>query len=151
MRFRNKVAIVTGAAQGIGEAYAHALAAEGAAVVVADIDKKGQAVADAIRRAGGDAQFVEVDVSSNESTRAMAAAAIKAFGGIDFLVNNAAIYKTMKMAGLLGVDWDYYENVVQPPSLVTPTRPPADSTSWRTIARPIPAPPRSRSRDFSTR
>ena len=43
------------------------------------------------------------------------------------------------------------QKVVQPPSLVTPTRPPADSTSWRTIASPIPAPPRSRSRDFSTR
>jgi NAD(P)-dependent dehydrogenase (short-subunit alcohol dehydrogenase family) len=109
VQFRNKVAIVTGAAQGIGEAYAHALAAQGAAVVVADIDKKGQAVADAIRRAGGDACFAEVDVSSNESTRAMAAAAIRQYGGIDFLVNNAAIYKTMKMAGLLGVDWDYYE------------------------------------------
>ena len=43
------------------------------------------------------------------------------------------------------------QNVVQPPSLLTPTRPPAASTSWRTIASPIPAPPRSRSRDFSTR
>lgn len=110
MRFEGKVAVVTGAGQGIGEAYARALAREGARVVVADVQKaKGEAVADSIREAGGEARFVEVDVASPEGTQAMAASACEAFGGIDLLVNNAAIYHGMKIASLLTVDWDYYK------------------------------------------
>lgn len=110
MQLENKVAIVTGAAQGIGEAYARGIAREGAAVVVADIDKdKGQAVAESINREGGEASFVEVDVSSIESTQAMGEAAIQKFGGIDFLVNNAAIFGGMKIAPLVKIDWDYYQ------------------------------------------
>jgi 3-oxoacyl-[acyl-carrier protein] reductase len=109
MRFAGKVAVVTGAGQGIGEAYAHGLAREGARVVVAEIDKeRGARVAEAIRGGGGEALFVEVDVASADSTRAMAEAAREAFGGIDLLVNNAAIYHGMKLAGLLNVEWDYY-------------------------------------------
>lgn len=110
MRFEGKVAVVTGAGQGIGEAYARGLAREGARVVVADIQKdKGQAVAEAIREGGGEALAVEVDVASPESTLAMADAAREAFGGVDLLVNNAAIYHGMKIASLLDVDWDYYK------------------------------------------
>ncbi len=72
MQLENKVAIVTGAAQGIGEAYARGVARKGAAVVVADIDKdKGQAVAESINGDGGEASFVEVDVSSIEYTQAL--------------------------------------------------------------------------------
>jgi len=111
MRFRDKVAVVTGAGQGIGEAYAEALAREGARVAVADVQKeKGEAVAEAIRKKGGDALFVEVDVASSESTQGMAGAITEAFGGIDLLVNNAAIYHGMKIASLLTVDWDYYKH-----------------------------------------
>lgn len=110
MRFEGKVAVVTGAGQGIGEAYARALAGEGARVVVADVQKdKGQAVAGSIAEGGGEALFVEVDVASPESTLAMAEAAREAFGGVDLLVNNAAIYHGMKIASLLTVDWDYYK------------------------------------------
>jgi NAD(P)-dependent dehydrogenase (short-subunit alcohol dehydrogenase family) len=111
MQFEGKVAVVTGAGQGIGEAYAKAIAEAGASVVVAEINKsQGERVADEIRVAGGDALFVEVDVASPDSTAAMAAQAIDAYGGIDFLVNNAAIYHDMKLNGLTRVDWDYYKS-----------------------------------------
>jgi NAD(P)-dependent dehydrogenase (short-subunit alcohol dehydrogenase family) len=109
-RFEGKVAIVTGAAQGIGEAYARALAAEGAAVVVADLNAdKGAVVAKSIEADGGRAVFVGVDVSSPESTAEMAQATVASFGGIDYLVNNAAIYGDMKLDVLVNVDWDYYK------------------------------------------
>ena len=103
-----KVAIVTGAGGGIGEGYAKALANEGAKVVVAEIKKEnGERVAEEIRSAGGTASFVEVDVGSEASTLAMAESAIGEFGGIDFLVNNAAIFGDMELASLLTVDLDY--------------------------------------------
>jgi 3-oxoacyl-[acyl-carrier protein] reductase len=105
-----KVAIVTGSGGGIGEGYAKALAAAGAKVVVAEIDKeKGERVAESLRAGGADALFVEVDVSSPASTQALAARAVEQFGGIDFLVNNAAIFGNMKLASLMDVDWDYYQ------------------------------------------
>jgi NAD(P)-dependent dehydrogenase (short-subunit alcohol dehydrogenase family) len=104
MRFEGKVAIVTGAARGIGEAYARALAGEGASVVVADLSEKGKAVADEI---GG--LYVETDVSDPESVQRLAEAAVTRYGGIDLLVNNAAIYGDMKLDFLFTVDWDYYK------------------------------------------
>jgi 3-oxoacyl-[acyl-carrier protein] reductase len=108
-RFTGKVAVVTGAAQGIGETYARRLAAEGAAVVVADVAvERGTMVAKEISATGGRAIFVETDVSSPESAEAMAAATVAEFGGIDLLVNNAAIYGGMKLDLLLTVPWDYY-------------------------------------------
>jgi NAD(P)-dependent dehydrogenase (short-subunit alcohol dehydrogenase family) len=109
-RFEGKVAVVTGAAQGIGEAYARALAAEGAAVVVADLNEEaGRLVAKSLEADGCRAIFVRTDVSSAESAEAMVATAVEELGGIDLLVNNAAIYGDMKFDLLVTVDWDYYK------------------------------------------
>jgi NAD(P)-dependent dehydrogenase (short-subunit alcohol dehydrogenase family) len=104
LRFTDKVAVVTGAAQGIGEAYARALAAEGASVVVADLNAEaGEKVASDI-----DGLFVRTDVASAESAAALVEATVAAYGGIDLLVNNAAIYGDMQFDLLISVDWDYY-------------------------------------------
>lgn len=104
-RFTDKTAIVTGAAGGIGEAYARALAAEGAYVVIADVnDAAGQAVADSI---GG--RYVHTDVADPESAAALAQAVVDERGGIDLLVNNAAIYGGMKLDFLITVPWEYYK------------------------------------------
>jgi 3-oxoacyl-[acyl-carrier protein] reductase len=107
--FDGKVAVVTGSAGGIGEAYAKALAAERAAVVVADLKAdQAERVAKEIEDGGGSALAVTVDVSAEESAEAMAGTAVEAFGGIDFLVNNAAIYGDMDLQPLLSVDLGYY-------------------------------------------
>ncbi len=109
MRFEEKTAIVTGAAQGIGEAYARAIAEEGAAVVVADLNAEaGERVAKEIEADGGRALFVSCDVSSQESASGLAERVEAELGGIDGLVNNAAIYGAMQFDLLITVDWDYY-------------------------------------------
>jgi NAD(P)-dependent dehydrogenase (short-subunit alcohol dehydrogenase family) len=109
VRFENKIAIVTGAGQGIGEAYAKALAAEGARVAIADLNgEQADRVAKEIEASGGAASPVVVDVADPESANAMAEAVVRAYGGIDLLVNNAAIYGGMKIESLMKVDLDYY-------------------------------------------
>jgi NAD(P)-dependent dehydrogenase (short-subunit alcohol dehydrogenase family) len=106
-RLDGKVAIVTGAGgrgNSIGGAYAKGLAAAGAAVVVADLNEAGaKAVAEEIMAAGGTAIGVQVDVASESSTLAMAAAAKEAFGGVDILVNNAAL--------MVDISYDNFETV----------------------------------------
>jgi 3-oxoacyl-[acyl-carrier protein] reductase len=105
MRLRDKVAIITGAGQGLGRAYAQRLAKEGARVVVAELNAdKGQAVA---REVNG--QFVRTDVSDEASCNALAAAALDKFGRIDILVNNAAMFSTLAMRPFWEIpaaEWD---------------------------------------------
>ncbi|MEU0499963.1 SDR family oxidoreductase [Nocardia sp. NPDC005998] len=109
-RFSGRTAIVTGAAQGIGAAYAKALAHEGANVVVADLNtERGKEVAAQITAAGDTAIFGEVDIADPESATALADLTVREFGAIDHLVNNAAIYGDMKLNLLLTVPWDYYK------------------------------------------
>ena len=92
-RLKNKVAVITGGGAGIGRATCELFAEEGAAVIVAERDETtGREVAESIVSSGGLAQFVCVDVANEESVQAMAAAAEKAFGRIDILVNNAAVF-----------------------------------------------------------
>lgn len=93
MRLKDKVAIVTGGAAGIGRAYCFGLAREGAKVVIADINEKGAlATGREIEAKGGKALALKVDVSDPQSTLAMAEKAGNTFGRIDVLVNNAAFY-----------------------------------------------------------
>jgi 3(or 17)beta-hydroxysteroid dehydrogenase len=91
-RVQDKVAIVTGGASGVGKADCLLLAREGAKVIVTDIDEKnGQAVAEEIGKAGGAASFVKHDVSSEPDWQRLIALTQDTFGGLDILVNNAAI------------------------------------------------------------
>jgi NAD(P)-dependent dehydrogenase (short-subunit alcohol dehydrogenase family) len=95
MRLKDKVAIVTGAARGIGAALAIGFGKEGAKVVIGDI-RDGKATVSAIEKAGGQALYVKTDVTKQDQCNAMAKAAVDRFGGIDILVNNAGILVTIK-------------------------------------------------------
>ncbi len=103
-----EVAIVTGAARGLGRAYALGLGREGYAVVVADLADPSEVVAE-VEEAGGSALGVCVDVADPGSCDAMAAAALERFGRIDVLVNNAAIFSSIVKKGfeeLTVAEWD---------------------------------------------
>jgi len=114
MSFKGKVAVVTGAGQGIGEAYAKGLAEQGAHVVIAEIDKAaGEVAANAMTEAGYSALFVETDIASAESCAALAQQTTERFGGVDFLVNNASIFGGKRKEGLLTVDYAYYQRFME--------------------------------------
>ena len=103
--FENKVAVVTGAASGIGAALAAGFSAEGAKVVAADIDLTGAAAtAEAI---GDNAVAVEVDVADRASVEALADAAWDAFGQVDLLFNNAGVFQAGLMWERTQADWDW--------------------------------------------
>ena len=104
-----KVAIVTGAARGIGAGYARALAELGMSVVVTDLRDCSE-VAESIASDGGKALALTTDVTKADSTREMAAAAVAEFGGIDVLVNNAAAFGNLKAGFFDEIDpdeWDF--------------------------------------------
>jgi len=107
MLLENKVAIITGAGSGIGEASAHRFAREGASVVVADIRRsKAEAVAAAVVAAGGEAVACEVDVAAAASVEAMVALAVERYGRLDALFNNAGTLRPGTAVELSVEDWD---------------------------------------------
>ena len=111
-RLDHKVAIVTGAAQGIGKAAATALACEGASVAVADLnDELGQATVRDSQQAGGTAFFQHTDVGVTTEVERMVAATVERFGKLDILVNNAAIAFRASVVGISEEDWQRVLNI----------------------------------------
>jgi len=110
MRLAGKVAIITGGGSGFGEGMATRFAAEGAKIVVADIDEKnGKRVAEAIVRANGAARFEKADVSRGAEVKALVAATLGAYGRLDIMVNNAGF--THRNGPMLGVDEATFDRI----------------------------------------
>ena len=96
-RLKGKVAIVTGAGSGIGKALARRLAADGAAVAICDIQSFDVAAAEIAKATGAKTLGIQADVSNEKDVERMAAETVRAFGRIDILVNNAAVFSGIKL------------------------------------------------------
>src|SRR5512139_3579458 len=105
---RGRVAIVTGAASGIGRAIAVLFARRGVAVSIVDLDQGGgHAVEEAIRRAGGRARAIAADVSCADDCRSVVEVTVEAFGRLDVLVNNAGIIRRATVLDTTEEEWDH--------------------------------------------
>jgi 3-oxoacyl-[acyl-carrier protein] reductase len=113
MDFRDKVFVITGAGQGLGKAFAEAMAGEGAKVIIAEInEEKGEAAAEAIAKRGWEAAFIRTDVCDEKSVHAMAQATMARYGRIDVLVNNAGIFQTIKLKPFLEIPLEEWNQVI---------------------------------------
>ncbi len=107
MRLKDKVVVVTGAAQGLGRACAECMAAEGAKIIVSDMNAEGgESVAAAIRDAGGEARFIACDVGDKAQIEALVAGAVETFGRLDSAVANAGIVNFADFLDLAEEDFD---------------------------------------------
>lgn len=107
MRLENKVAVITGGAQGIGRAIALGMAREGAKVVVADLQlEKATAVADEVKALGGEALGIKVNVAEESSVKKLVEATFADFSRIDILVNDAGVYLKSSVVDMSEADWD---------------------------------------------
>ena len=112
MKLIDKVAVVTGAAQGIGEAIARKLASEGAAIVISDINiEKAKKVAEEIKNQGGTATAFKADVSNRADVQNLMKNTIKTFGAIHILVNNAGISRRQPIHEMTQELWDAVLNI----------------------------------------
>jgi len=106
-RMKDKITIVTGAAKGIGRGVAGVFAAEGATLIVADIDADaGESAAAELARIGGAAEFVRTDVTSRDSCNTAVKAVLEKHGRVDVLVNNAGVYPQAFLDEMTERDWD---------------------------------------------
>jgi NAD(P)-dependent dehydrogenase (short-subunit alcohol dehydrogenase family) len=112
MRLKDKVAIVTGGAQGLGRAYILRLAEEGAKVVIADI-LDGTGVAQAVKNNGGEALAIRTDVTDEQSTKEMAQSTVERFGRIDVLINNAAFFSNIVKKPFYQISADEWDAVMR--------------------------------------
>ena len=115
MRLKDKVAIITGGAAGIGKSYVNGFAREGAKVVIADIDlAEANVLADTLRKEGKEVVVAKTDVASIEDTAEMARITMERFGRIDILVNNAAMYMRPRIsqAPVYELDPDEWNHVI---------------------------------------
>lgn len=107
MRLKDKVAVITGGAQGIGRAIVMGMVREGAKVVVADLQsEKARSVANEVKTLGGEALAVGVDVAEETSVQHLAEVTFANFGRIDILVNDAGIYLKSSVVDMSEADWD---------------------------------------------
>jgi NAD(P)-dependent dehydrogenase (short-subunit alcohol dehydrogenase family) len=107
VRFAGQTAIVTGAGRGMGRAIALALAAEGAKVVVAEVDESaGRSVTSEIERAGGRSRAVTVDISRVDQVRRLFKETVDNYGDLDILINNAGIGIAKPLVDYTEADWD---------------------------------------------
>ena len=111
MRLKDTVGIITGAAQGIGAAFAIGYAREGAKLVIADV-LDGKGAVEAVEKVGGEAIYVKTDVAKQEECDALAKAAVDHFGSIDILINNAAVFGDLVQRSFMEIGTEEWNQVM---------------------------------------
>lgn len=109
---KNKVIMITGAAQGIGKVYSSNLASDGAKVILVDISSKVDSASKEIRANGGDCESIVADVTKENDVRSMAEFAVKRYGRIDILVNNAALFQGLVKKPFTEISTEEWDSVM---------------------------------------